>query len=649
MRFKVSMKIIGGFLAVLALTLLVGIIGIDMGRGLAEKLNRMNSTRLPSVTLVEKVNKSLVELRLAEWNLINSLRNPGKPVKETSKPAMQGKSSLMEAMMDMKKTRQRLAVDVEKLKALNLESRERQYLEEFEALYKEYMVLHEGFMMAVEKENMAEADRVQRVDEEKAFKTLIVPLGQLSDYSSKLAADVSLEANRELERRQALLVGILLAALILGVATSLYLTRKISSAVKEVSAAAAQMADGDLTMQPLAIKSGDELGRMGQAFNIMIEKVTSLMTRIQNSARDVRGSGEILFTVSQQVAASSQQMATATEHMANSSTEQNIQVQEIRSMLEGLADITAKIAVGAQKQAHLINENSNSIGRMLKEMDEMAEAVRVVAEAAQKTREVTVKGSRVVTETINGIGDIQQRVFALAGRIKELGGHSQEIGEIIQVIDDIAEQTNLLALNAAIEAARAGEHGKGFAVVADEVRKLAERSGGATKEIADLISTIQAGIGNAIKAMEEGTKEVEKGSQLADQAGVALQEIDQTIELANRQVLTITEVSDKISGEFRDVAKAMENVAGIAVESATATEEMTSGSERAREAVTKLAFIAESNAATAEELSASGEEVTASVQEVTASAQTLLNLAVSLEEGAGVFRCTCDDNEIKGN
>jgi len=112
-----------------------------------------------------------------------------------------------------------------------------------------------------------------------------------------------------------------------------------------------------------------------------------------------------------------------------------------------------------------------------------------------------------------------------------------EIGEIILVIDDIAEQTNLLALNAAIEAAQAGEHGRGFAVVADEVRKLAERSGQASKEIAALINTIQADTGKSIQAMEEGTKEVEKGSQLADRAGTALQEIDRTIEEANRQVL----------------------------------------------------------------------------------------------------------------
>lgn len=135
---------------------------------------------------------------------------------------------------------------------------------------------------------------------------------------------------------------------------------------------------------------------------------------------------------------------------------------------------------------------------------------------------------------------IKTTVTESGERIKQLGEQSKAIGEIIQVIDDIAEQTNLLALNAAIEAARAGEHGKGFAVVADEVRKLAERSGKATKEIANLIISIQKGTDNAVSAMEKGISEVENGSRFAHDAGQALKEILVTVERANQQVQIIS-------------------------------------------------------------------------------------------------------------
>ena len=151
--------------------------------------------------------------------------------------------------------------------------------------------------------------------------------------------------------------------------------------------------------------------------------------------------------------------------------------------------------------------------------------VEMMSAAAGETAEIAREGGRTVRQTVDGIGEIRTTVMETAVKIKELEVHTRKVAEIVQVISEIADQTNLLALNAAIEAARAGEHGKGFAVVADEVRKLAERSASSAEEIAELIRAMQSGMDEAVSAMDLGTDRVERGTDLAQKAGEALESI----------------------------------------------------------------------------------------------------------------------------
>jgi methyl-accepting chemotaxis protein len=219
-----------------------------------------------------------------------------------------------------------------------------------------------------------------------------------------------------------------------------------------------------------------------------------------------------------------------------------------------------------------------------------------------------------------------------------MGIRSEKIGDIVVTIEDIASQTNLLALNAAIEAARAGEAGKGFAVVADEVRKLAERSASATREIGELVHTIQKTVTEAVTAMDEGTREVELGVSIANQAGVALAQIMTAAEGVNREAVLAAQAADVMQASANELVVAVDSVSAIVEENTAATEEMSASSSDVTEAIENIASVSEENSAAVEEVSASAEEMAAQVEEVNNSAELLMELANQLQEVVHRFK-----------
>ncbi len=252
---------------------------------------------------------------------------------------------------------------------------------------------------------------------------------------------------------------------------------------------------------------------------------------------------------------------------------------ELISSAAQISSSTEEMAAGASEQSTQTTEVASSIEQMTKTIIESTKNANDAAGVAKSAGDKAKEGGDVVIETITGINRIADIVVESANTIQELGKSSDQIGEIIKVINDIAEQTNLLALNAAIEAARAGEQGRGFAVVADEVRKLAERTTKATKEIETMIKQIQRDTNGAVEAIQEGTREVEKGKELAEKAGTSLNEIIDNSDKVSEIITQLAVASEQQAATSESISKNVEAINNVTHQSAQGTQQISRAAE----------------------------------------------------------------------
>ena len=324
--------------------------------------------------------------------------------------------------------------------------------------------------------------------------------------------------------------------IVLSVVVAVVIGNSVVRPIQYLESQSRLLAEGDMTVQ-VDYKAKDEIGNLAESFRTMVFNLRQTLHDVQEAAAAV--------------ASASSEISSSTEEMAAGTQEQTSQAGEVASAVE---EMTKTIATNSKNASD-------------------------TAEAAKHARTAAETGGAVVEETVRGIDRIAAVVNQSAETVRTLGKSSDQIGDIIGVIDDIADQTNLLALNAAIEAARAGEQGRGFAVVADEVRKLAERTTKATKEIAGMIKQIQTETNGAVSSMEEGTKEVERGKELADKAGISLKEIVEVSQKVTDMVSQIAAASEEQSSASEQIAKNVEAISAVTGQTASGTQQVARAAE----------------------------------------------------------------------
>ncbi|HJX94041.1 MAG TPA: methyl-accepting chemotaxis protein [Candidatus Acidoferrum sp.] len=425
-----------------------------------------------------------------------------------------------------------------------------------------------------------------------------------------------------------------LLACIVGIFAAIKTAKSISEPLTHLITVAREIGDsGDLD-QNIDIHRNDEIGALATTFNNMVAYLKEManvsmavaegdltVEVVPRSKRDTLGNAflrmshglqELVRTTRDsagQVSAGSNQVAGAADESAKVSVQASSAIEEVTSTMHEMSINVQNVVKNTQVQASSVAETSASIDQMVTSIQRVADTAKVLLDIANRSREEVVTGIQTMEKATDGLNRTNKAIQSSAEIINILGHRADDIGKIIEVIDDLAEQTNLLALNAAIEAARAGEHGLGFAVVADEVRKLAEKSTQSTKEIADLIQSIQREARQAVENMERSTRIVEEGLSLGNELGTALHKISNVVTEVYKFSQEIGAATNEQSVGSSQIAKATSRLTEITQEINSAVEEQASGAQAVVRAMDKMRELVQQSASSSTELSAAAEQM----------------------------------------
>ncbi|CAM3452811.1 MULTISPECIES: methyl-accepting chemotaxis protein [Saccharibacillus] len=398
-------------------------------------------------------------------------------------------------------------------------------------------------------------------------------LKALQASNIETAGAINEKSQSNLDDITILVIGLIVFALALLVGIGTLITRSIVRPVKEVVRLLAQAENGDFTVKGTYV-STDEIGELSASFNQMTGKLQTVFGSVQESAYLVASSSE-------ELSASAEQNSRASEH---------------------ITQVVQELATGADHQSGKVEHSSRAITDITEHTRNIAAYTADMRRDVLHASEASSEGSRSIGEAGRQMNAISANVGSLSEAVQSLGRRSGEIEQITRVISEISGQTNLLALNAAIEAARAGEHGRGFAVVADEVRKLAEQSNDSTKQIAALIDLIRQDTDTTIRTMESTAGEVQSGLEIVGEAGRSFDKIERAVGEAVAQIGKVTETLERLSGGTGQVNDAIVDVQSIARESAMNTQNISAATEQQLASMEEISSSSQALAVLADDL-----------------------------------------------
>jgi methyl-accepting chemotaxis protein len=387
--------------------------------------------------------------------------------------------------------------------------------------------------------------------------------------------------------------------------------------LKEMASVSEAIANGDLMVD---VQPRSKQDTLGHAFQQMIQSLRLLV----RSVRDLAS----------QVASASSQVAGASDESAKISLQGSSAIDEVTSTMHEMSVNVQNMVKSTQTQASSVSETSASIDQMVASIQRVADTAKVLLDISNRSREEVHSGITTMDKATEGLTKINNTIKSSGAIIDALGTRADDIGKIIEVIDDLAEQTNLLALNAAIEAARAGEHGLGFAVVADEVRKLAEKSAQSTKEISELIQSIQKEARKAVENMDESTTIVNEGLELGGELNGALRKISNVVTEVYKFAQEIGAATNEQSHGSSQIARATTRLNEITHEINSAVEEQASGAQAVVKAMERMRELVQQSTSGSTELAASAEQMSKMSRELLDALERVAGKTGEVERGS---------------
>jgi methyl-accepting chemotaxis protein len=411
----------------------------------------------------------------------------------------------------------------------------------------------------------------------------------------------------------------------------------LSDYLQGIARIAEKIGNGDLTDNVVLRSEQDQLGK---ALNQMVVNLRNILGEVTEHVESMSKSAGKIAASADQANLAVSQIASTIQQVSSGVTDQTKSASVTASAIEQVSQAIDGVAKGAQEQASAVGIASTITSQINTIINRVVENAQAGVTGTVEAAHVAKDSQTTVEATIKGMQQIRSSTLKVKDKVGLMGQRSDQIGVIVETIDDIASQTNLLALNAAIEAARAGEQGKGFAVVADEVRKLAEKSANATKEIGGLVKGIQQVVAETVDAMDAEVNEVEDGTRRADQAGQALTAILKAVERVTSQVEVIASAANEMNSRAGELAGAMDTVSAVVEENTAATEEMAASATEVTRSIENIASVSEENSAAIEEVSASASEVSLQIEQVTSATQNLSDLSALLHQKVMKFTLT---------
>jgi methyl-accepting chemotaxis protein len=523
-----------GFAFIALLVIVLGVFAVNRMTSIHQASIDMETTQLPSVGFLGNLTENVLRLRILSFRVLVN-RDP---------------AALQEAQT-------RIGVLVDKVRSAQSSYAALSATPEEAALYKTFTATLDSYMQA--QTQMLELSRQNKLDEMRTLINTRIKEGtdQMGEQLNKLVAlnnsDAKTASAAAGEQYRSAITGIIAVAVIAALMTVLLawlLTRSIVTPLNRALQAAQTIAGGNLT-NVIEVDGTDEPARLLGALSAM---QASLRKTIE------------------QIAGSATQLGAAAEE---------------------LSMVTQEASRGLQQQTNEIEQAATAVNEMTAAVEEVARNAVSTSEASNQSTQAAREGRDRVVETVGAIQTMTHDVQNTSVMIEGLAAQGRDIGKVLDVIRAIAEQTNLLALNAAIEAARAGEAGRGFAVVADEVRALAHRTAQSTQEIEKMVAGIQNGTGQAVSSMQQSNQRTQSTLEMARAAGVALEQITQSIQLINERNLVIASASEEQAQVSREVDRNLVNIRDLATQSAAGANQTSAAThELSRLAVDLNAMVA---------------------------------------------------------